>query len=227
MRTPKTILAIAAAGLMLPLTAGSAKAGVSISLGLNLGRRLQPVVVQAPVAMEATTEMPIMLLPNQHTAVDLAGHAGSYQYFKMVVPAGQTYLNVLTEGGAGDSDLYLARGVLPTPTSYHYASMDSGTEEQLSILHPQAGAWYVLVYGAGGYRDVSLLGSWWQQQVYDDAATTLFQPVYVPNTQVDVYWGSIGSRRPAGGLIHFILDSLRHRRPARHRRYDVPRRPYI
>jgi len=224
MRNTITILAIAAAGVV-PLTAEPAEAGVSVSFGLNLGRHPRPVVVSRPLGLRvavsrpvrAPAPVPVTILPNNHTISNLSGHARMGRYFRVHVPAGQTYLTVLTEGGWGDNDLYLARDYLPTPGNYQYVSSAAGTDEQISILYPPAGYWYVLVHGAGTYGGASLLASWWQQEVYYEDQTYYVQPSSYAGTQVYVYWDYLGRRRPAGGLIPFILSSLRHRHRARHR----------
>ncbi|MGB2819974.1 MAG: PPC domain-containing protein, partial [Phycisphaerae bacterium] len=232
MRTSTAMLLIVATGLS-PLAAGSAEAGVSISFGLNLARRpspapvvvARPVVVPRPVVVRTPVRVPVMVLPNNYTLSNLTGHAGMGRYFKIYVPAGQTYLTVLTEGGFGESDLYVARDYLPTPRNHQYASIAVGTYEEVSVLYPAAGDWYVLVHGAGSYADVSLLASWWQQEVYYEDQAYYVQPSAYANTQVYVYWDNLYPRRPAGGLIPYILSHLRDKHRARHRTYAPHPRP--
>ena len=215
--TTKTIATLAAGALL--LAAGTAQAGVAVSFGLNLGGRVRPgaVVVTRPVAVAQTSPVSVSLLPNNYTASALTGHAGMGRYFRVHVPAGQSYLNVLTDGGWGESDLYVARGFLPTPTNHHYASVQVGTHEQVSVVYPTPGDWYVLVYGAGSYGDVSLLASHWQQEVYQDAGTVYVHPTTWANRQVCLTWGHSSSRRPVGGWISFVLNSLRRHHKVHHR----------
>jgi len=232
MRNTIAILAIAAAGVV-PLASEPAEAGVSVSFGLNLGRHPRPVVVRrplpapivvsrpvrvpAPVVVRTAVRVPVTILSNNHTISNLSAGAGTGRYFRIHVPAGQTYLTVLTEGGFGESDLYVAREYLPTPGNHQYASTAVGTYEQVSILYPTAGYWYVLVHGAGSYGGVSLLASWWRQEVYYDDPACYLQPSRYANTRVYVYWDHLYPKRPAGGLIPYILRRLRSHHGARHR----------
>ena len=204
MQKTRTLLAIVAAG-MIPLAAGRADARDAFAVGNHAGGQ--------------TCAVPLTPLWNNQAITPLTGRAGTGRYFKIAVPRGQTYLNVLTAGGRGDSDLYLAYGRLPTPKDYQYASNGGGTEEQVSILYPKAGTWYVLVHSFSGYRDVSLLGSSWQQQVYYDRDdhnrydSTCGDCV---NTQVRIVWGDHGNKGPLGGLISFIVGRLQNRGAVRH-----------
>jgi len=77
---------------------------------------------------------------------------GQYQYFAVQVPPGghlQVNLNALAVNGA--NEVYLSRGVLPSPGSYDYRFIANGTANQ-TIFAPNAGAgtWYVLAYNAAG-----------------------------------------------------------------------------
>ena len=214
MRTSTTIIAIVAAG-MIPLAAGPAEAGVSVSIGWG--------------TPGYSASVPVTPVPNNHTVSQLAGQAGSGQYFRIHVPAGQTYLTVLTEGGYGDSDLYLARGYLPTPTNHEFASNEPGTYEEISVVYPASGYWYVLLHGHEGFTGVSLLGSWWQQQVY--YAPGYYAPSHPTSARVRISWHS-GKGRPSGGLIPYILRRVRGHHRVRHDVWDARRphgvvRPYV
>ena len=210
MRTTRTMLAIMAVGLI-PWAVGRADAGVSFSVNVNVGGHGHAA--------------PVTPLWDNEAITPLAGHGGTGTYFRITVPNGQTYLNVLITGGLGDCDLYLSYAQLPTPNDYEYASSTGDTEEQVSILYPKAGDWYVLVYGVSGYRDVSLLGSFWRQTVhYDTDDYDGYNLTYADrvNTRVRIVWGDHGHRRPLRGLIPFVLDHLRGRPAVRH--HAVPRR---
>jgi len=214
MRTSTTIIAIVAAG-MIPLAAGPAEAGVSVSIGWG--------------TPGYSASVPVTPVPNNHTVSQLAGQAGSGQYFRIHVPAGQTYLTVLTEGGYGDSDLYLARGYLPTPTNREFASNEPGTYEEISVVYPASGYWYVLLHSYEGFAGVSLLGSWWQQQVY--YAPGYYAPSHPTSARVRISWHS-GKGRPSGGLIPYILRRVRGHHRVRHDVWDARRphgvvRPYV
>ena len=95
MQTTRTLLAIVAAG-MIPLAAGQADARDALSVGIRVGGQGYAV--------------PLTPLWNNQAITSLAGRAGTGRYFKIAVSRGQTYLNVLTVGGRGDPDLYIAYG---------------------------------------------------------------------------------------------------------------------
>ncbi|UTH76399.1 M9 family metallopeptidase [Chromobacterium sp. IIBBL 290-4] len=69
-------------------------------------------------------------------------------YATLWIPAGAKNLKLLTSGGSGDVDLYVAKDRYPTPSSYDYASVSAGNEESVSIPAPQAGHWYYLTLQA-------------------------------------------------------------------------------
>ncbi|MCU1348047.1 MAG: hypothetical protein JWO56_1077, partial [Acidobacteria bacterium] len=98
----------------------------------------------------------VTTLTNGQTVSGLAGAAGSWQYFKLTVPAGQTSLAVTTSGGTGDEDLYVKLGAQPTSTTYDYRSIATGNAESVSVTNPAAGDWYFGVYGYAAYSGVSL-----------------------------------------------------------------------
>ena len=116
------IAAALVAGMVLLAAAGPAAAGdFSISVRIGSQPVVQPVV--GPIMHVAN---PATLLLNNQTAT-LTGQAGSATYFRILVPHGQTYLNVVTAGGYGDVDLYLARGYLPTTDAHDYVAGVEGT----------------------------------------------------------------------------------------------------
>jgi hypothetical protein len=191
--------------------AGRAEAGV-LAINLQLGGGSY-VAVPAPAA-----QTPVTMMWSNQPAAPLAGYAGTGRYFRIDVPDGQTYLNVVTAGGWGYCDLYLARGYLPTPGASDFAAADPGTEQQVTVLCPAAGTWYVLVHGAQQYGDVSLMGSFWQQAnvLYDEPAGALVPlAVGARNVRVCIAWDRLGWRRPEGGLVPFIQRELRERREIR------------
>lgn len=92
------------------------------------------------------------------------GDEGSSRYFKVTVPEGVTNLVIETSGEAGDPDLYVERGAKPTinlsaDTSY-CASTNAGTVEQCAYAAPQAGDYYILIYGYSAYMNLTLTASW-------------------------------------------------------------------
>jgi Putative binding domain, N-terminal/Bacterial pre-peptidase C-terminal domain/Viral BACON domain len=77
--------------------------------------------------------------------------------YKIFVPEGSTNLTIQTSGGAGDCDLYVKFGSMPTTSSYDYRPYVQGNEEIVSIPLPTAGDWYIMLHGFSEYSGVTLL----------------------------------------------------------------------
>ena len=92
-------------------------------------------------------------------AVSVSGGEDSERTFRIVVPAGTPGINVTLTGGSGDADLYLRFGQRPTPDVYDCGSESFGGDEICFIPNPEAGSWYVVVYGFEAYSGISLLAS--------------------------------------------------------------------
>lgn len=96
-------------------------------------------------------------LPALKTTDSRAGLSGGSLYFKLTLPEGATLLTITSSGGAGDCDLFLARGRIPTPTDYDRKADASATsQETLSKIHPTAGGWFLLVQGRPSFSNASL-----------------------------------------------------------------------
>jgi vibriolysin len=98
-------------------------------------------------------------LTNGTAVTGIAGAAGSDQFWKLDVPAGQTSLVFTTSGGTGDADLYVALGAKPD-TSATWKSEGGTTAETVTISNPTAGTYWVLVHGYTSYSGVSLKGTY-------------------------------------------------------------------
>lgn len=99
-------------------------------------------------------------LTNSVPATGLGGPAAGELYFSIVVPAGQTKLEISISGGSGDADLYVKKGALPTTGSYDYRPYLSGNNESVSINNPAAATWYIMVRGFNAFSGVTLLASY-------------------------------------------------------------------
>jgi hypothetical protein len=102
---------------------------------------------------------PITVLANQVPQGNFSGAAGSFQYFKFTIPAGTASFN-LTMAGAGNADLLLRYGALPTASIFDVSPGLSTSNESLQIGSPPAGDFYVAVWGSAAYSNVSLLVSY-------------------------------------------------------------------
>ena len=74
--------------------------------------------------------------------------ASSRAYVYLMVPAGAKNVKLMTGGGSGDVDLYVALDRYPSTSSYDYASTRSGNSESVSIPAPVANHWYYIVLEA-------------------------------------------------------------------------------
>lgn len=99
-------------------------------------------------------------LTNGQVVSNLSGATGSWQYFKITVPASQTSLSINMSGGTGDADLYVKLGSQPTSTSYDYRPYLTGNNESVSVTNPAAGDWYIGLNGYAAYSGVSLTASY-------------------------------------------------------------------
>lgn len=98
----------------------------------------------------------VTTLSNGQAVTGLSGAAGSFQYFKITVPSGQTSLAIPISGGTGDADLYVKLGAQPTSTVYDFRSIVSGNTDSVTVTNPAAGDWYIGLYGYAAYSAVTL-----------------------------------------------------------------------
>jgi hypothetical protein len=120
--------------------------------GPNLTSRLSD-----PFTVTGTTPT---RLANGVPVSGLSGATGSVSYYVLTVPAGQGTLTVNTQGLAGDVDVYLKLGTLPTTTSFYCASTSPTDQESCFIISPPAGEWYVLLQGYVSYTGVTLTATY-------------------------------------------------------------------
>jgi len=98
----------------------------------------------------------VTTLSNGQTVSNLSGATGSWTYFKITVPTGQSQLKVTMSGGTGDADLYVRLGSQPTSTTYNCRPYLTGNAETCTMTSPAAGDWYIGLNGYAAYSGVSL-----------------------------------------------------------------------
>lgn len=86
---------------------------------------------------------------------NVSGAAESQRHYRITVPTGATQLSVTTNG-TGDLDLYVRRGTQATRTDVDCDSEGASAAESCLIANPQAGEWYIMLYGFTAYSNVSL-----------------------------------------------------------------------
>ncbi len=79
------------------------------------------------------------------------------------VPAGTGIVSIILDGPAGqDFDLYVARGRIPTTTSWDYRPYEYDADEEVIISNPTSGDYYAMIHafsGSGSYTlDVLMSG---------------------------------------------------------------------
>jgi hypothetical protein len=95
---------------------------------------------------QANSSTPVRI-SNNHLAPNLSGAIGSSRYYVLEVPSGQNLLTIRISGGTGDADLYIRRGNLPSLVEWEYRPYIPGNDEQVEIDNPDAGDYYIMLYG--------------------------------------------------------------------------------
>ncbi len=95
-------------------------------------------------------------LTNGVPVTGLSGAMGSEKFYKIDVPAGQTFLRIETSGGTGDVDLYVKKGAKPTVTSWDYRPYLIGSNETVVVTNPAAATWYIMLRGYQAYTGLTL-----------------------------------------------------------------------
>ena len=73
---------------------------------------------------------------------------GAFNYYRIDVPEGTLSLSVRITMTAGDADLYVRKGDLPTVTTWDYRSQNGGLADDVVCINPvAAGTWYIGAYG--------------------------------------------------------------------------------
>jgi len=95
-------------------------------------------------------------LSNGVAVSSISGSTGTWKYYKITVPSGQSSLVIAMSGGTGDADLYVKLGSQPTLSSYNYRPYLTGNNETVTVTNPSAGDWYIGIYGYSSYSGVTL-----------------------------------------------------------------------
>ncbi|HJW96184.1 MAG TPA: M4 family metallopeptidase [Thermoanaerobaculia bacterium] len=95
-------------------------------------------------------------LSNGVAVSNLSGATGSWAYYKITVPSGQTSLVITISGGTGDCDLYERRGAQPTSTTYDNRPYLTGNAETVTISNPVAADYYIGLNAYAAYSGVTL-----------------------------------------------------------------------
>ncbi len=118
-------------------------------------------VLRMPIAVSLPPPPPPSIpLANGVPVAGLSAPAGNQAYYKLEVPAGASSLTVTLQGGTGDADLFVKRGVEPTDVVFDCVSASATSNETCSIATPQAGTWFVRIVAFSAYSGVTLTGTY-------------------------------------------------------------------
>ncbi|MEH6397227.1 M28 family metallopeptidase [Pseudoalteromonas sp.] len=81
---------------------------------------------------------------------------GNWTRFTQQLPSGYSALDVSIAGGNGDADLYLNFAAPSTTSTYQCRPYKNGNNESCAIANPQAGTWYIDVYGYSTASGITL-----------------------------------------------------------------------
>ncbi|WP_018624152.1 ExeM/NucH family extracellular endonuclease [Kangiella aquimarina] len=86
----------------------------------------------------------------------LSGARRSWTDIPVSISSGVNTLQVSLTGGTGDADLYVMFNALPDRSNFDCRSYNNTNEEICTITNPQAGDWYISLYGFKDYSNTTL-----------------------------------------------------------------------
>jgi serine protease len=103
-----------------------------------------------------------ILLANGVPVPGLSGTLAQARLYAIEVPSGRTSLQVTLAGGSAgqDADLFVNHGAVPDGNTDDCISESATSTELCNIANPQAGTWFVVVYGFTAYSDVTLTATY-------------------------------------------------------------------
>ncbi len=106
-------------------------------------------------------------LQNGVAVTGIAANAKEQLFYTLQVANNISNLNFSTAGGSGDADLYVKYNSAPTLDSYDCKSATSSSNESCDILNTQAGVYYVMVEAWSDIANVSLIGSYTEEDNFE------------------------------------------------------------
>ncbi|MET1255168.1 trypsin-like serine protease [Aliikangiella maris] len=94
--------------------------------------------------------------PIQQTHNDVSVASGAWKRYTQEIPSGYSKLTVNISGGTGDADLYVNFGSQSTSNNWDCRPYLNGNTETCTIDNPQAGTWYIDLYGYSSASGVTL-----------------------------------------------------------------------
>jgi serine protease len=101
-----------------------------------------------------------IMLDNGGVLNGIFGASGDTILYKVTIPADTSALVLRTFGGTGDVSLYVKRDQIPTTSDYDRAAVHAGNNESVTLSHPAAGTYYLLVSGVKAFDGLSVQASY-------------------------------------------------------------------
>lgn len=137
---------------------------LSASQASSLNRCLSDAKTQAQYKAWGPAAAPDAIeLTNGVALSKQTGAAGSQTVYKLEVPKGALALNLRTYGGAGDVSLFVKRDEVGGPDNYDFKSVHRGNNESIVRTRPVPGTYYLTVVGVTDYRDLRVMGNYFQR----------------------------------------------------------------
>lgn len=95
---------------------------------------------------------------------------------------------LLTSGGTGNCDIYVRHGVAPDLSDYFRKATGKATTEVIEVENPQAGDWYVYLYPAADFADVSL-----SIDINNEVPDKPVLAASISGTKVNLSWNATGT----------------------------------
>ncbi|MEJ2423756.1 MAG: S8 family serine peptidase [Candidatus Thiodiazotropha sp.] len=118
---------------------------------VNATAALQKVLGQTP-----TDSADDNVLINGISKTGISVNNGDRVFYRVDVPAGVSTLNIDTDNGTGDVDLYVRYGATPDYGNYDCRPYKDGNRENCSFATPLEGTYYIMLDGFSHSRNVTL-----------------------------------------------------------------------
>jgi serine protease len=101
---------------------------------------------------------PVTTLSDAVAMNNISAATGTWNHYKIVVPAGNSklYVDMNGAGMPGDANVYVRYGAMPTLSSFNFRPMWPGNTEQFQINNIPPGEWYISIHAQTGYSGVNL-----------------------------------------------------------------------
>lgn len=99
-------------------------------------------------------------LENEAVRQDLSADMHENRYYQITVPENQRILIIQTGQGSGDVDVHVAYGRLPNLVLKDFSSRSWGNTEQIEVIDPRPGTWYIMLFAYETYSGLSLQASY-------------------------------------------------------------------